>query len=102
MRVLTRENLSPAFAGDSQAHTKTLAFAAKPEKEGKPNIARLFTAIAYAEQLHAINHLKELEGMGDTTSSLGAAIDRETFEVDEMYAAYLAVAELQKEKGRQA
>ena len=50
---------------------KYLAFAAKAEKEGKPNIARLFTAIAYAEQVHATNHLKELGGIGDTVANLG-------------------------------
>ena len=87
------------MAGESQAHIKYLAFAAQAEKEGKPNIARLFEAIAYAEQVHATNHLKELGGIGDTVANLEAAIGGETFEVDEMYAAYLAVAELQGEKG---
>ena len=99
MHAMTKENLAAAFAGESQAHMKYLAFAAKAEKEGKLNIARLFTAIAYAEQVHATNHLKELGGIGDTVANLGAAIDGETFEVDEMYAAYLAVADEQSEKG---
>ena len=99
MKEMTKENLKVAFAGESQAHMKYLAFAAKAEKDGKPNIARLFTAIAYAEQVHAINHLKELGGIGSTADNLGAAIDGEEFEVDEMYAAYLAVAEEQGEKG---
>jgi rubrerythrin len=99
MKEMTKENLKAALAGESQAHIKYLAFAAKAEKEGKPNIARLFKAIAYAEQVHATNHLKELGGIGGTVDNLGAAIAGETFEVDEMYAAYLAVAELQGEKG---
>ena len=60
MKETTKENLKTAFAGESQAHMKYLAFAAKAKREGKPNIARLFKAIAYAEQVHAINHLKEL------------------------------------------
>jgi len=99
MRAMTNENLSAAFAGESQAHMKYLAFSAKAEKEGRPNIARLFHAIAYAEQVHATNHLKELGGIGDTVANLQAAMDGEIFEVEEMYAAYLAVAELQAEKG---
>ena len=99
MKEMTRENLEAAFAGESQAHMKYLAFAAKAEQEGKPNIARLFTAVAHAEQVHAINHLKELGGVGSTVDNLGAAIGGENFEVDEMYAAYLGVAELQGEKG---
>jgi rubrerythrin len=99
MKEMTKENLKAAFAGESQAHMKYLAFSAQAEKEGKPNIARLFHAIAYAEQIHAINHLKELGGVGTTVDNLEAAIGGETFEVEEMYAAYLAVAEEQGEKG---
>jgi rubrerythrin len=99
MKEMTKENLYAALAGESQAHIKYLAFAARAEREGKPNIARLFGAIAYAEQVHATNHLKELGGIGDTVANLEAAISGETFEVDEMYAAYLPVAELQGEKG---
>jgi rubrerythrin len=101
MKEMTKENLKASLAGESQAHIKYLAFSAKAEKEGKPNIARLFHAIAYAERVHAINHFKELGGVGDTVSNLQAAIDGETFEVEEMYAAYLAVAEEQAEKGAQ-
>lgn len=99
MEAMTKQNLSEAFAGESQAHMKYLAFAARAEREGKPNIARLFEAIAYAEQVHALNHLKELGGIGDTVANLESAIGGETFEVEEMYAAYLAVAELQGERG---
>jgi rubrerythrin len=101
MKEMTRENLSASFAGESQAHMKYLAFAAQAEKEGKLNIARLFRAIAFAEQVHAINHLKELRGVGDTVANLETAIAGENFEVDEMYAAYLSVAEAQGEKGAQ-
>jgi rubrerythrin len=99
MKDMTKENLSTAFAGESQAHVKYLAFAAKASKEGKPNIARLFRAISHAEQVHAVNHLKELGGIGDTVTNLEAAIGGEEFEVDEMYPAYLSVAENQGEKG---
>lgn len=99
MKTMTSENLREALAGESQAFVKYLAFAAQADKEGKPNIARLFRAIARAEQVHAINHLKELGGIGDTVANLGAAIDGEHFEVNEMYAAYLSVAEAQGEKG---
>lgn len=99
MKEMTKENLQSAFAGESQAAMKYLAFADKAEREGKPNIARLFRAISYAEQVHAINHLRELGKVGDTVANLQAAIDGENFEVDEMYAAYLKVAEAQEEKG---
>ena len=77
MKEMTKEHLKAAFAGESQAHIKYLAFSAQAEKAGKPNIARLFHAIAYAEQVHAINHLKELGGIGDIVANLEAAISGE-------------------------
>ena len=98
MHKMTQANLETAFAGESQAHMKYLAFSAKAEKEGLPKVARLFKAIAYAEQVHAINHLKALGNLGKTTENLGAAIGGETYEVEEMYPAFLAVAQLQEEK----
>ena len=99
MRKMTEENLKAAFAGESQAHMRYLIFAEAAEREGKPNIARLFRAIAYAEQVHAANHLGELGGIGKTPENLAEAIAGETFEVEEMYPAYNRVAELQGESG---
>ncbi|MEA2007900.1 MAG: rubrerythrin family protein [Chloroflexota bacterium] len=99
MKKMTEANLKAAFSGESQAHVKYLAFADKAEKEGYPKAARLFKAIAYAEQVHAINHLKVLSGVGKTVDNLQSAIDGENYEVDEMYPAFKAVAELQGEKG---
>ena len=98
MRPMTEEFLKAAFAGESQAHMKYMAFAAKAEKEGKPNIANLFRAIAYAELVHAHNHLEALGGIGTTAENLEAAKGGEDFEIEEMYPAYLATAELQEEK----
>jgi rubrerythrin len=99
MKEMTKENLHASLAGESQAHIKYLAFATQADKEGKPNIARLFRAVARAEQVHATNHLRELGGIGDTVTNLTAAIAGENFEVDEMYAAYLEVADAQGEQG---
>jgi rubrerythrin len=101
MRKMTETNLLAAFAGESQAHMRYTIFAQVAEKEGKPNIARLFKAIAFAEQIHATNHFKELSGIGSSIANLQEAINGETFEVNEMYPAYHAVAKLQEEKGAQ-
>ena len=98
MHKMTQANLEAAFAGESQAHMKYLAFADKAKKEGFPNVARLFHAIAYAEQVHATNHFKALGNLGKTVDNLGAAIGGETYEVEEMYPAFLSVAELQEER----
>ena len=98
MREMTKANLTNAFAGESQAHMRYLIFADKAEKEGKPNIAKLFRAIAYAEQVHATNHYNALGEVGDTEKNLDKAIQGENFESNEMYPAYNAVAQLQSEK----
>jgi len=99
MRKMTEGNLGDAFAGESQAHMRYLIFAEVADGENRPNLARLFRAIAYAEQVHATNHLRELGLVRTTPDNLGEAFAGETFEVDEMYPAYLKVAELQGEKG---
>jgi rubrerythrin len=99
MRKMTKANLEAAFAGESQAHMRYLIFADVAEKEGFPKVARLFRAIAFAEQVHATNHLKALGAVAESPANLQVAIDGETFEVEEMYPAYKAVAELQEEKG---
>ena len=99
MKRMTEQNLRDAYAGESQAHMRYLVFAEKAEEESKPNVARLFRAIAFAEQVHASNHLKTLDDVGSTEENLQTAIDGENFEVEEMYPAYDAVAKLQDEKG---
>ena len=99
MRSMTEENAKAAFAGESQAHMKYLNFAEKAEEEGKENAARLFKAASYSEQVHASNHLQVLNGIASTDDNLAKAASGEKFEVDEMYPAYIAVADLQEEKG---
>ncbi len=98
MKKMTEENVKSAFAGESQAHLKYLAFADAAEKEKLPNVARLFRANSFAEQVHATNHLRVLNGIGKTAANLQAALEGENFEVTEMYPAYLKVAENQSEK----
>ena len=77
MHAMTKANLEAAFAGESQAHMKYMAFAAKAEQEGLPEVARLFRAISYAEQVHATNHLTELNGIGSTAENLETAFQKE-------------------------
>jgi rubrerythrin len=99
MQAMTKENLEAAFAGESQAHMKYLIFADQADKDGFPNTARLFRANAYAEQVHATSHFKVLKKLSTTTNNLSVGIEGETFEVEEMYPAYMAVADLQEERG---
>ena len=98
MHNMTEANLQAAFAGESQAHVKYLLFADRADREGFPQVARLFRAISYAEQVHAANHFKALGHLSQTAANLAAAIGGETYEVDEMYPAFQAVAQAQEEK----
>ena len=98
---MTEGNLNNAYAGESMAHMRYLIFSDCAEKEGKSNIARLFRSIAFAEQIHATNHYRELKAIRHTPENLQMAIDGETYEVEEMYPAYKMVAGLQDEKGAQ-
>jgi rubrerythrin len=81
----TNENLATAFAGESQANRKYLAFARQAEKEGLPQIARLFRAAAEAETIHALGHLANMGGVGTTLQNLEAAVKGETYEYTQMY-----------------
>ena len=99
MKPMTQDNVKAAFAGESQAHMKYLAFAAQAAKEGFPNVARLFEAIAFAEVKHAHYHLGQLGGVGTTAENLKSAFAGENFEVESMYPAFTAVGNLEGEKG---
>ncbi|MBF0186129.1 MAG: rubrerythrin family protein [Magnetococcales bacterium] len=94
----TQENLQYAFAGESQANRKYLAFASKAEKEGFPQVAKLFRAVAEAETLHAHSHLRVLNGVGSTTENLQAAIAGEAHEFTHMYPGFVAEAEREGNK----
>lgn len=111
MRAMTEMNLKSAFGGESQARNRYDIYAEHADREGFPNTARLFIAIAHAERIHAKSHFRVLKDSGEslvvsgggfgiksTSENLQVAIDGETFEIEEMYPAYLAVAKSQEEK----
>ena len=93
------DNLKEAFAGESQANRKYLAFAKKADEEGFPNVARLFRAAAEAETVHAHNHLKVLDGVQKTADNLKAAIEGEGFEFKDMYPKFVDLAEKEENAG---
>lgn len=98
--MATIDNLKAAFAGESQANRKYLAFAKKADADGFEQIARLFRAAAEAETVHAHAHLRAMGGVGSTEENLEAAIAGEGYEVREMYPGF--VAEAEKEGGKAA
>jgi rubrerythrin len=92
----TLENLKEAFAGESQANRRYLAFAEQADADGYPQVAKLFRAAAAAETVHAHAHLRAMEGVGTTEENLRAAIGGETHEFETMYPPMIAEA---KEEG---
>lgn len=94
----TMENLQAAFAGESQANRKYLAFAAQAEKEGLIGVAKLFKAAAAAETVHAHTHLRNMKGVGTTAENLQAAIAGETHEFRSMYPVMIEEAKAEGDK----
>jgi rubrerythrin len=88
----TYENLMAAFAGESQANRKYLAFAMKAENEGFPQIAKLFRSAAEAETIHAHAHFNVLDGVKSTVDNLKSAIEGEGYEFTKMYPEFLEIA----------
>ncbi|MFP4035187.1 MAG: rubrerythrin family protein [Desulfovermiculus sp.] len=95
----THDNLMEAFAGESQANRKYLAFAQQADKEGHPQVARLFRAAAEAETVHAHAHLRTAGGINSTMDNLKEAIAGETHEFKSMYPEMIEKA---KEEGNKA
>ncbi len=94
----SEEALKEAFAGESQANRKYLAFAAKADQEGYPQAARLFRAAAEAETVHAHNHLRALKGIRGTRENIEEAIGGETHEFKTMYPAMIEAAKAEGNK----
>jgi rubrerythrin len=96
----TQDDLKEAFAGESQANRKYLAFARQAEKDGFANVAKLFRTTAEAETIHATGHFQAMGGVGPTADNLQAAIDGETYEYTEMYPPMLERAESEGHKAK--
>ncbi|MDD4286433.1 MAG: rubrerythrin family protein [Eubacteriales bacterium] len=95
----TMKNLMAAFAGESQANRKYLAYAKKAEAEGKMNAAKLFKAAADAETIHAMKEFELAGKVGSTEENLKDAMAGETYEYKEMYPQFIQEAQ---EEGNKA
>lgn len=94
----TIENLMEAFAGESQANRKYLAYSKKAESEGKLNAAKLFKAASDAETLHALKHFEVAGKIGSTVDNLADAVKGETHEYQSMYPGFVKTAEAEGNK----
>lgn len=97
----TLDNLQAAFAGESQANRRYLAFAKKADEEGYAQVARLFRAAAHAETVHALAHFRAMDGAKTTGENLKIAITGEHYENTTMYPEFVAVAESEGNKRAQ-
>ena len=97
--MATSDNLQAAFAGESQANRRYLAFAKKADADGFPQIAKLFRAAAEAETVHAHAHLRVMKGVADTLTNLEAAAAGEAHEFQSMYPGFVKAAEEEKNTG---
>ena len=97
--MATEDNLAAAFAGESQANRKYLAFAKKADEDGLAGVAKLFRAAAAAETIHAHAHLRVMGGVKTTKENLQAAVEGESFEYKEMYPEFIAAAKAEDNKG---
>lgn len=96
--AFSKDNLMAAFAGESQANRKYLAFAEQAQKDGFPKAAKMFKAAAMAETVHALAHFKAAGGVGTTQENLTAAAEGETFEFEKMYPPMIEAAKLEDNK----
>lgn len=94
----TEENLMEAFAGESQANRKYLAYAKQADKEGHPQVAKLFRAAAEAETVHAHAHLRVLGAVKTTAENLKDAVAGETHEFKSMYPGMIETAKAEGNK----
>ncbi|TXT66701.1 MAG: Rubrerythrin-2 [Promethearchaeota archaeon] len=94
----SKEDLKAAFAGESQANRKYLAFAEKAEKDGFPQVAKIFRAAAAAETVHAHNHLRAMGGINSTLENIKEAIQGEHYEFTKMYPEFLEDAKKESHK----
>ena len=104
-RTKTLDNLEAGFNGESNAHSRYLAFAEKADQEGYGEVASLFRAAAKAEEVHAANHAAVIKKLGgtpqakietpvvkSTKDNLETAIKGESYERDTMYPEFLKQA----------
>ena len=94
----TLDNLMEAFAGESQANRKYLAYSRKAEKDGNTNAAKLFKAASDAETLHALKHFVVAGKVSSTVDNLKDAVAGETHEYKEMYPDFVKEAEAEGNK----
>lgn len=94
----TKENLESAFAGESQANRKYLAYGEQAAKDGFAQVAKLFRAVAAAETVHAHAHLRAMDGVKGTAENLAGAMAGEKYEFTEMYPPMLETAKAEGHK----
>jgi len=96
MAYKTEDNVQEAFGGESKANRRYTLYAEKAEKDGYPQVAKLFRAVAEAEMVHIRNHLNVIDAIGATKDNLLAASLGERMEFTGMYPTFIEIAQEEK------
>lgn len=95
----TENNLKEAFAGESQAYQKYLAYAQRAADESMDGIYKLFHAVAASEKIHAQKHASYLKGIKSTAANLKEAMAGEMHEFKTLYPNMIEEAKAEKKAG---
>jgi rubrerythrin len=89
----TRDALQQAYAGEAKASLRLKVYAEKAEKEGYPQIAKLFRVIAYSEEIHGARALKVLKEIKTTEKNLAESFQSEKGVAAVAYGDFVKLAE---------
>ena len=85
--------LYQAYVGEAKAALRLKVFADKAEKEGYPQIAKLFRVIAFSEEIHGTRALKLLREVKSTEENLAASFESEQKVAGVAYDEFIKLAE---------
>ena len=81
----TVDNLMKMFTSGSESDIRYRVFAEAADKEGHPNAAKIFRALATAKMFHALSHFRAANFTDTTTENLKQALEEETYDYKNAY-----------------
>ncbi|MDI9570716.1 MAG: rubrerythrin family protein [Pseudomonadota bacterium] len=88
-----KDALYKAYVGEAKAALRLKVFADKAEKEGYPQIAKLFRVISFSEEIHGARALRLLKEVKSTEENLAASFESEQKVAGVAYDEFIRLAE---------
>lgn len=88
-----REALREAYVGEAKAVLRLKMFADRADKDGYPQIARLFRVIAFSEEIHGMRALRVLKEIKTTEENLAESFESEKTVAEIAYDRFVKMAE---------